>query len=171
MPGRATCATATARTFAAWPNCLTPCHTHIALALRRSCSQTRPRACSRRRTEGFRCGQCRETRHCDADDRRDNGRARAKAREYRLDAISSRFPSSASFVRLQQSCASASQRVRTSCKLDCWAMLRNAAYKRPYSSECIIALRRSGRENGDGPACGKQVGPSEHRGGHSPCNA
>ena len=32
-----------------WPNCLTPLfHTHIALALRRSCSQTRPRACSRR---------------------------------------------------------------------------------------------------------------------------
>ena len=30
-------------------NCLAPCHTHIALALRRSCSRTRPRACSRRR--------------------------------------------------------------------------------------------------------------------------
>ena len=27
-------------------NCLAPCHTHIALALRRSCSQTRLRACS-----------------------------------------------------------------------------------------------------------------------------
>jgi hypothetical protein len=75
-----------------------------------------------------------------------------------LERPSARFPSFGSFARLKQSCASASQRVRTSRKLDCWAMPRNAAYKRSYSSECIIALSRSGHENIDGPACGEQVG-------------
>ena len=75
-----------------------------------------------------------------------------------LERPSARFPSFGSFARPKQSCASASQRVRTSRKLDCWAMLRNAAYKRSYSSECIIALSRSGHENIDLPACGEQVG-------------
>jgi hypothetical protein len=54
-----------------------------------------------------------------------------------------RKPSGASFARLKQACASASQRTFASGKSDCPAIATHAACRRRYSSECIVALRHA----------------------------
>jgi hypothetical protein len=75
-----------------------------------------------------------------------------------LERPSARFPSCASFARLKQSCARASQRARTSRKLDCWAMLRETPRTSGHNHQNASLPSVAQATNGDGPACGEQVG-------------